>query len=38
MYRRRAKKRSDRRMFSRTASHTNARNVSSAPMRGGYRL
>lgn len=38
MRRRRAKKRSDRRYFSRTAMKTNRRNTNSTVKRGGYRL
>lgn len=38
MRRKRANKRYDRKLFSRTASRTNSRNVSASPMRGGYRL
>lgn len=38
MYRKRANKRSDRRMFSRTAGLTNKKNLVAMPMRGGFRL
>jgi hypothetical protein len=38
MFRRRLKKRTSRRLFSRTASRTNRRNVVANPMRGGIRL
>lgn len=38
MRRRRANKRYDRKMFSRTASKVNGRNMSGSPMRGGYRF
>jgi len=38
MKRYKAKKRSDRKYFSKTASRTNKRNMSATPMRGGYRI
>jgi len=38
MRRYRANKRRDKRIFSRTASRTNTRNLAVSPMRGGYRL
>lgn len=38
MMRKRANRRSDKRKFTKTASRTHKRNVSSRPMRGGIRL
>ncbi|UOK21011.1 DNA binding protein [Chifec microvirus UA13_19] len=37
-FRKSANRRSDKRRFSRTASKTHRRNISSRPMRGGIRL
>lgn len=38
MKRYKANKNKDRKIFSATAAHVNGRNMSSNPMRGGYRF
>lgn len=38
MRRRRAKRGLDKRIFSKTASNTNRKNLMASPMRGGFRL
>lgn len=38
MKRYKVNRRSDRKRFSRTAGHTNYKNLLANPMRGGYRL
>lgn len=38
MYRKRLKKRSSRKLFSRTAKRTRKKNYRAKPMRGGIRL
>lgn len=38
MFRKRAKKKFDRKFFSKTASRSNKKNFKASPMRGGFRI